>query len=134
MSVLHSTVASYDATDKLKVELTNTSEPRRRASLSVLFFISGHFRCGASVEQGLPSFWISMSEKWLKSRAKQSTGEDIASLFSLQNPTALLVEEEDGVLFEPRLMPTCSGVHRILFGVEHYEQTWSKIRSSLESY
>ena len=56
MLVLHNTVASYDATDKMKVEATNTCKPRKRASLSVLFFISGHFRCGASVEQELPSF------------------------------------------------------------------------------
>ena len=59
MSVLHNTVASYDATDKMKVESTNTCSPRKCASLSVLFFISGHFRRGASVEQGLLSFWIS---------------------------------------------------------------------------
>ena len=37
MSVLHDTVASYDAADKLKVELTNTSEPRRRSFLSVIY-------------------------------------------------------------------------------------------------
>ena len=37
MSVLHDTVASYDATDKLKVELTNTSESRRRSFSSVIF-------------------------------------------------------------------------------------------------
>ena len=36
MSVLHDTVASHDTTDKLKVELTNTSRPRRRAFLSVI--------------------------------------------------------------------------------------------------
>ena len=81
-----------------------------RASLSVLFFISGHFRCGASVEHGLPETLISfiLSENWLKNRTKQSTGEDIASLLSLQNPTVVLVEEQDGVLFESRLMRTCS--------------------------
>ena len=37
MSVLHDIVASCDATDKLKVELTNASEPRRRSFLSVVF-------------------------------------------------------------------------------------------------
>ena len=36
MSVFHDTVASYDATDKLKVELSNTCEPRRRSFLSVI--------------------------------------------------------------------------------------------------
>ena len=37
MSVLHDTVASHDTTDKLKVELTNISKPRRRSSLSVIY-------------------------------------------------------------------------------------------------
>ena len=40
-----------------------------------------------------------MSERWLESRAKQSTGDAIASLMALQAPTALLVEE-DGMLVE----------------------------------
>ena len=39
--VLHDTVASDDATHKLKVQLTNISKPRRRSSLSV---ISAPFR------------------------------------------------------------------------------------------
>ena len=51
-----------------------------------------------------------LSEKWLESRAKASTGDAIASLLSSQAPTALLVEEEDGVLVEPRLMRTCSWI------------------------
>ena len=37
MSVLHDTVATYDATAKLKVDSTNTSKPRRRSSLSVIY-------------------------------------------------------------------------------------------------
>ena len=37
MSVLHDSVDSYDATDKLKVELVDTSEPRRRSFLSVIY-------------------------------------------------------------------------------------------------
>ena len=41
-----------------------------------------------------------LSGKWLESRAKASTGDAIASLSALQAPTALLVEEEDGVLVE----------------------------------
>ena len=49
-----------------------------------------------------------LSEKWLEGRTKPSTGDDIASLIPFQAPTALLVEEEDGVLVEPRLMRTCS--------------------------
>ena len=36
MSVLHSTVASYDATDKLKVELTNTCKPRKHCARRAL--------------------------------------------------------------------------------------------------
>jgi len=38
--------------------------------------------------------------KWLESKAKASTGDAIASLLALQAQTALLVEEEDGVLVE----------------------------------
>ena len=37
MPVLHDSVASYDATDKLKVELTSTSEPQRSYFLAVIF-------------------------------------------------------------------------------------------------
>ena len=37
MSVFHETVASSDATDKLKVELTSTSEHQRSYFLSVIF-------------------------------------------------------------------------------------------------
>ena len=46
-------------------------------------------------------------EHWTKSlRAWED--ERSVSLLALQAPTALLVEEEDGVLVEPRLMRTCS--------------------------
>ena len=49
-------------------------------------------------------FW-----KWLQSRAKGSTGDAIASLLSLQAPTALLVEEEDESIWSNvRLMQNCS--------------------------
>ena len=37
MSVFHDTVASSDAIEKLKVELTSTSEPHRSHFLSVIF-------------------------------------------------------------------------------------------------
>ena len=40
MSVSHDTVASYDATAKLKVDSTNTSKPQRRSFLSVIYALS----------------------------------------------------------------------------------------------
>ena len=90
---------------RLKVDPTNTSKPRRRCS----FFNSGHCCCrsvrGTGTAQLLDfnivvtliSFIL--SEKWLESRARQSIGDAIASLLALQAPTALLVEE-DAVLVE----------------------------------
>ena len=57
--------------------------------------------------------------KWLESRAKASTEHAIASMLALQVPTALLVEEEDGVLDEREISQIALRVHSILFGVEH---------------
>ena len=149
MSVLHDTVASYDATAKLKVDSTNNSKPRRRSFLSVicalfrslagdvclweseiLAKVSRRQLWDFNIALTLISFIL--SERWLESRAKQSTGEDIASLLALQAPTALLFEE-DGVLVEreadAKLLVECNAPYLVmsttsklgcgLFGVEH---------------
>ena len=111
MPITHDDVASYDATDKLKVESTNASKPRRRSFLSFASYFSSVVAslCGSvgatetakSLDFNIALMLIAfiLSEKWLERRAKQSTGDAIGSLFALQAPTALLVEE-NGVLLE----------------------------------
>ena len=73
--------------------------------------------------------------KWLESKAKASTGDAIASLLTLEAPTALFVEEDDGVLVErevdAKLLLECIASSLVLSTTSklgpNYDQNWNLV-------